>query len=357
MENNECRITVVVPVYNVKPYLERCVDSLLAQTAEHLEIVLVDDGSTDGSGAVCDRYEKQDGRIRVHHKENGGLTSAWKAGVELARGAYVGFVDSDDWVEADMYARMIRAAEQEDADLVVCGLVFDFEDPKIPKREEISNFRKEVYDRKALEQLFPVLINDGCFFGRTLQPARVTKLFRKELLQENMKYCREQVALGEDMQITFPVLLDTRKLCVIPGYYPYHYWINEKSMTGRYDGAYMETVRLLSERLNAISREKGVYDFGPQIRNDFLSMTVLAVKNEIYRNYRAGRRAVTANVAAVCEAPDVREALEHHTMDKLSLSIRLYLRLMRKGHYSLCYWLVLVFFKVNYYLGREYKRQ
>ncbi len=357
MENNKNGITVVVPVYNVKPYLERCVDSLLAQTAKNLEIILVDDGSTDGSGDICDRYAGREGRIRVHHKENGGLTSAWKAGVELAGGAYVGFVDSDDWVDPDMYERMGELARREDADLVVCGLVFDFEDPKIPRREEISNFKREVYDRKALEELFPVLINDGYFFGRTLQPARVTKLFRRELLLDNMKYCQNEVALGEDMQITFPVLLDTRKLCVIPGFYPYHYWINAKSITGKYDGAYMEKVRLLSGRLDAISREKGVYDFGPQIRNDFLSMTVLAVKNEIYRNYRAGRKAVTANVAAVCESPDVREALEHHTMDKLSFSIRIYLWLMRKGHYNLCYWLVLVFFKVNYYLGREYKRQ
>ena len=357
MENNNCEITVVVPVYNVKSYVNRCVDSLLAQTVEGLEIILVDDGSTDGSGEICDQYERQNDCIRVLHKENGGLTSAWKAGVELANGPYVGFVDSDDWVDPDMYARMLALASKEKADLVVCGLVFDFEDPQIPKREEISNFKKEVYDRKAVEELFPILINDGYFFGRTLQSARVTKLFRTELIRKNMKYCDERVSLGEDMQITFPVLLDTEKMCVIPDYYPYHYWINAKSITGKYDSAYMDKVRLLASRLNAISREKGVYDFAPQIRNDFLSMAVLAVKNEIYRNYKAGRKNVTANVAAICEDASVQEALEHHTMDKLSVSIRLYLWLMKKRHYNLCYWLVLVFFKVNYYLGREYKRQ
>lgn len=241
--------------------------------------------------------------------------------------------------------------------MTVCGLVFDFEDPKIPKREEISNFKKEVYNRRELENLFPALINDGYFFGRTLQPARVTKLFRTEILRANVKYCDDSVALGEDMQITFPVLLDTQKLCVLQNFYPYHYWINHKSITGKYDRAYMDKVRLLSERLLAISRDKAVYDFAPQIRNDFLSMTVLAVKNEIYRNYKAGRRTVTAHVRAICEDPKVREAMERHTMDKLSASIRLYIWLMKKGHYTACYWLVLVFFKLNYYLGREYKRQ
>lgn len=357
MENNNPKISVIVPVYNVEAYLGRCVDSILAQTAENLEIILVDDGSTDSSGKLCDEYGEQYEAVRVCHKPNGGLTSAWKCGVELARGEYVGFVDSDDWIDPDMYERMLALALREEADVTVCGLVFDFEDPKIPGREEISNFGKEVYSRRELEALFPSLINDGRFFGRTWQPARVTKLFRTELIRQNMKYCEEDVALGEDMQITFPVLLDTRKLCVVQNFYPYHYWINNKSITGKYDRDYMEKVKLLASRLQFISEEKGVYDFSHQIRNDFLSMTVLAVKNEIYRNYKAGRKTVTANVKKICEDPQVCEALEKHTMDRLSLSIRLYLQLMRKGHYSLCYWLVLVFFKVHYYLGREYKRQ
>ena len=356
MENSK-KLSVIVPVYNVEQYLKRCVDSILNQTVTDLEIILVDDGSTDSSGSLCDRYAEEHTNIRVHHKPNGGLTSAWKAGLELAGGSYIGFVDSDDWIDPDMYERMLTLAEREDADVTVCGLVFDFEDPKIPKRNEISNFRKSVYDRKELEALFPTLINDGYFFGRTLQPARVTKLFRKSLLQANVEFCDNRVAVGEDLQITFPVLLDTRKLCVVQDFYPYHYWINQKSITGQYDSSYIEKVKLLSGRLQAISDAKGVYDFTVQIRNDFLSMAVLAVKNEIYRNYQSGRQSVVANVKRICEDAMVKEALEKHTMDKLSVSIRLYLWLMKKGHYNLCYWLVLVFFKVQYYLGRKYKRQ
>lgn len=357
MESSNYKISVIVPVYNVEAYLRRCVDSILAQTIEDLEIILVDDGSTDRSGIICDEYGKAHERVRVHHKANGGLTSAWKAGMDLASGDFAGFVDSDDWIEPDMYERMLDLILRTNADVAVCGLVFDFEDPKIPKRKEISNFKKEVYDRKELEELFPSLINDGSFFGRTLQSARVTKLFRTDLIRRNMKYCDDRVSLGEDMQITFSVLLDTGRLCVVRDFFPYHYWINQKSITGKYDGGYMEKVKLLAERLSVISREKGVYDFSDQIRNDFLSMTVLAVKNEIYRNYKAGRKVVTANVKGICEDAQVREALGNHTMDRLSFSIRLYLRLMMKGRYSLCYWLVLVFFKVNYYLGREYRRQ
>ena len=224
-------ISVIVPVYNVEALLERCIDSIVNQKKKNLEIILVDDGATDGSGKICDEYAGKDERIRVIHKENGGLTSAWKAGVSAAKGRYLGFVDSDDWIEAGMYEKMWESACKYNSDMVVCGLVFDYEDTSIPKRNEISTFKKEYYSRKELEEIFPTLINDGRFFGRTLQPARVTKLYRRELVEQNMDLCREEVTVGEDMQLTLPVMLDAKSMSVVKDIYPYHYWFNQKYMT------------------------------------------------------------------------------------------------------------------------------
>lgn len=102
-------ISIIVPVYNTKEYLTRCVESLRVQTCSDLEILLVDDGSTDGSGALCDRLAGEDERIRVLHKENGGSSTARNAGIAEARGEFVGFVDSDDYVDADMYERLLEA--------------------------------------------------------------------------------------------------------------------------------------------------------------------------------------------------------------------------------------------------------
>ena len=116
-------ISIIVPVYNVEDLLPRCIDSILNQTKTNIEIILVDDGATDGSGAVCDAYAQKDERIHVIHNPNGGLTSAWKAGAESASGAYLGFVDSDDWIDEDMYERMWESAVKYDSDVVVCGLV------------------------------------------------------------------------------------------------------------------------------------------------------------------------------------------------------------------------------------------
>lgn len=113
-------ISVIVPVYNVKPYVEKCLDSILVQTYTNLEILLIDDGSTDGSGEICNRYAKQDYRIQVFHTENRGLSAARNFGLDHMHGQYVGFVDSDDWIEPDMYESLVNIAEQTDADIVTC---------------------------------------------------------------------------------------------------------------------------------------------------------------------------------------------------------------------------------------------
>lgn len=116
----EALISVIVAVYNIEEYLPRCIESILAQTYHHLEIILVDDGSTDGSGAICDDYAARDARIQVIHKPNGGLSDARNAGLDIAKGEYIGFVDGDDWIEPDMYYAMYEACVAAGAQLAAC---------------------------------------------------------------------------------------------------------------------------------------------------------------------------------------------------------------------------------------------
>lgn len=120
-------ISVIVPVYNVEGYLERCVNSILQQTYEQLEIILVNDGSTDASPELCDAFAQKDKRIKVIHKENGGLSDARNAGLRAATGAYIGYVDSDDWIEKDMYERMHKACVEHNAQLCVCRYFSEYE--------------------------------------------------------------------------------------------------------------------------------------------------------------------------------------------------------------------------------------
>lgn len=118
-------ISVIVPVYNVEPYLRKCLESVLNQTYRDLEILIIDDGSTDNSGQICDEYKK-DERVRVLHTENRGLSAARNLGLDEANGDWIGFVDSDDWIEPDMYEVLLRKAEETGADVVECGCYTDY---------------------------------------------------------------------------------------------------------------------------------------------------------------------------------------------------------------------------------------
>ena len=114
-------VTVIVPIYNVAEYLEKCLSSISGQTYKNLQIILVDDGSTDDSGRICDRYQEQDARIIVIHKTNEGLVKARKTGIFNATGKYICYVDGDDWIESDMIECFIKDLERTEADLIVSG--------------------------------------------------------------------------------------------------------------------------------------------------------------------------------------------------------------------------------------------
>ena len=140
-------ISVIVPVYNIEGYLGKCIDSIIAQTYKDLEIILVDDGSSDHCGAICDEYAKKDNRIKVIHKPNGGLSDARNHGIEAATGRYLGFVDGDDWIEEDMYEHIAANIEKYSPDCVITQFYYSY-----PDKEEKSNycFTKELYSREDI---------------------------------------------------------------------------------------------------------------------------------------------------------------------------------------------------------------
>ena len=138
--------SIIIPVYNVEKYLNKCVDSVLNQTFTDFEVILVDDGSPDNCPAICDSYAEKDKRVRVIHKQNGGLICARKSGLEAARGDYIGFVDSDDWIEENMYELFADMIKKYSPDMVLSDFYFD-------RGKEIINseqlFEQEFYDKKS----------------------------------------------------------------------------------------------------------------------------------------------------------------------------------------------------------------
>lgn len=338
-------ISVIIPVYNSIAYLAKTLDAVRAQTYPQLEIVLIDDGSEDGSGAVCDSYAGRDNRIRVLHQKNAGLTAAWKRGVELATGEYVGFVDSDDWIEPKMYETLYNSAQKENADIVCCGIHHVFEDGIHKPWDDIMKLPREVYTKEEIhKELFPILINDGSFMGRGMQPNRVSKLVRRRLLLDNMHLCEDAVSVGEDSPFSFCIFLEAERIVVLRDYLPYYYKVNRQSMTGGYDRQYLEKIKLMKRCMETISRKKNLYDFAPQIRNDFLCLCVLHIKGEIVRNKKAGYQENRKNMKRICTDETVREALMHYDMPRLTVAEKLFLFWMRHHWYGAIYMAVRIYF-------------
>lgn len=315
------KISVVIPVYKVEKYIHQCIDSVLAQTLQEIEILLVDDGSPDRCGEICDQYAERDSRIKVIHKENGGLMSAWKAGMKLATGKYIGFVDSDDWIDRDMFERMYEKATQYNAEIVVCGLVREFDNHS--ERDEINWNSGVYYKTDIVEKIYPKLINDGNFLGRGISPNRFTKIFLAHLVNENLQYCFEDISYGEDMHLMFSAFADVNTVYIISEYYPYHYRINAESITGSYNPKLWSDILKLNNNLKSISEQKNVYDFQNQIEKDLLSLSILAVVNEFHPNNKKTDSEKLFAIEKICMNSQLRLAWVKADLSKFNISKRL----------------------------------
>jgi len=209
-------LSIIIPVYKVEPYLRKCLDSVVNQTCRDLEIILVDDGSPDNCGAICDEYAARDDRIKVIHQENKGLSAARNAGLKIAAGKYLGFVDSDDWIEAEMFEVLLRALQETGADISVCGRYEEYKDHKVAYCwPEIRTLDRE----EALEEL---LRNDK------LQNLVWDKLYRRELF-EGIWFPEGKTF--EDMAVMHWLILRAKRVVCVPGIL-YHYLQRSDSIIG-----------------------------------------------------------------------------------------------------------------------------
>lgn len=218
--------SVIVPIYGVEKYLPQCVDSLLKQTYQYIEIILVDDGSRDKCPQICDRYAAEDNRITVIHKQNGGLVSARQAGVAAAHGEYVVCVDGDDWVDNDYIEQFAKVAKQYNPDVIMCGSKWSWE-----HKESLApcNLASGYYNRAKIETIiFPQLIHT--INGKNNFQAQLwAKAFRR-LIYQQQQLVDVVVNMGEDRACTIPTVYYSQSLYVL-NTYGYHYRQIETSMT------------------------------------------------------------------------------------------------------------------------------
>lgn len=239
------KVSVIVPVYNTEQYLRECVDSLLKQTLTDIEIILVDDGSPDKSPFICDEYARLDSRVKVIHKENGGLSSARNVALDICQGEYIGFVDSDDFVEPTMFEELYNSAKNNDSDISICAL-YNYNEENVV--EKLLPFDKNFYkDNEIIDAfLFPLLGENRSEKIQKIEGFVCRQLFKRKIIG-NIRFKSEREYFAEDVMFDFDIYPLCKNISVVnkPLYF---YRYNGESLSNKY----RENVwKMLSNYLNA----------------------------------------------------------------------------------------------------------
>lgn len=238
-------ISIIIPVYNTERYLEKCIESILSQSYKNLEIILINDGSTDTSALICDLLCNRDNRIKVIHKTNGGVSSARNEGLKYASGDYIGFVDSDDWINKDYFETLYNAITRYDADISICGYVSEMDNGSVAKSTAVSEaivFNNE----EAIKAMF-----DGTIFMGHM----CNKLYKKQTVK-NIKF-EKDIHMYEDLLFNVQTIIKSNKIVFIPSF-GYHYVRHEESACNSIDNRYMSIINaysIMKEKLNMEMRD------------------------------------------------------------------------------------------------------
>lgn len=239
------KISVIVPVYNVEKYLHRCVDSILAQTFTDFELLLVNDGSKDSSGVICDEYAAKDSRVKVFHKENGGVSSARNLGLDNAKGEWVTFVDSDDWVSNTMYEAMFDKVLSEDAEAVYCDIKMCF-----ATTEKVWKAAEYVPDKvKFLNNFIASEWTSLC-----------NVLAKRILFEANKVRCPMGVAFCEDYHVSARLMYYAKKVCYLPESLYCYNRVNETSALHSFSTQYYDKERWCNLDVINFFKKEGAYE-------------------------------------------------------------------------------------------------
>lgn len=256
-------ISVIVPVYNTEKYLDRCIQSILAQTYSNFELLLVDDGSTDSSGAICDRYAEQDSRVRVFHKPNGGVSSARNLGLDNAKGEWITFVDSDDWIEYCSFDTFIKSA---DSDLIIASMCFE-QSGNIGNFPTLGKLEYKELDYILAENIDHYSVCSPC-----------SKIFKNSIIRDSRIRFNEKICFGEDSLFVKAYLLNAHSIRCVSDLC-YHYQDIGDNIYHKYSKSFKSVYKYYVEIIN-------IYDDFERTKNVSIS-----------RNNVVG---VVFNIANIC---------------------------------------------------------
>ncbi len=265
-------VSIIVPIYNAEKYLRTCLTSILNQSYSQFELILVDDGSEDLSGKICDEFVQMDNRVKVIHKKNEGLICARITGIRAASYEWIAFVDADDWVEENFLSCLTDLMDKEEAELVATGCIAEttYGTNYIPNK-----IKPGIYEGKNLKDEFiPKMFYYAGVFQFGLLPYMWNKLFQKKFLESCYTAIDTRIYDGEDVAVVYPYLLHVKKI-VVTNDYLYHYRIHDTSMTYKKGERFYENISRLYLYLNPIFRNSEYREYlCPQL-NQYMRMMVL----------------------------------------------------------------------------------
>lgn len=320
-------LSIIVPVYNVSGFLNVCVQSILAQTFTDFELILVDDGSTDGCRELCDRYAEQDERIFVIHKENGGVVSARKTGLKAARGKYAGYVDGDDWIDSSMYEEMVACMEQYGCDLVMCDVEHNTASKPLSTGGIHLGICGGFYDRARLKsEILPKMIYAGEFYKFGVYPVIWNKLYRREKLIKFQLDVNDDINIGEDAACVYPYIFESDSLYFMENKSLYHYRHSQNQMTAVFDNTHFKRFKSLYGFFTASAIYASPY--ASQLDYYFSYLTKVAISNELRSANTAPFSKKLSAIREICAF-----AVDKGFTDNLSLpsfTHRIYFKLVRR---------------------------
>lgn len=238
-------ISIIVPIYNVEKYLDRCIDSLLNQTLKDIEIIMVDDGSPDNCPQMCDEYAKRDNRVKVIHKKNAGLGFARNSGLEVATGEYVAFVDSDDYVDINMYKKLYEVAGEKNADAVFCGFKKEFSPNRFIDSKECDHYIEYVNEQIDGLALDFVAAPPHCKSEYVHDMSVWHSVYKRSIIEENnIRFVSEREYASEDIPFQIDFLKCCKKVAFIPDVF-YIYCYNGGSLTKSFKPEKFEKIQNL----------------------------------------------------------------------------------------------------------------
>lgn len=246
MEGN--LISVIVPIYKTEKYIRRCVDSILMQTYKNLEIILVDDGSPDRCPEICDEYAKKDNRVKVIHKQNGGLASARNAGLDMATGCYIGTVDSDDWIENQTYETAMAIMQKHNPDLIKwCYYKVLSGNKKIAKK---INYTSGLIIGDDKEKFLSDTLSSQAM-GNNL----VTCLFKRKIIEDKNLRIPENISMEEDLYFLTSYILNCSSVYTLPNVFLYNYFQNQQSITKNYSDKYKDSILIAIKEMKQLLKQ------------------------------------------------------------------------------------------------------